>query len=82
MTSMANRVAARLVNVGGLMEGDAAYFGRRAREEREAAMRAAHPAAQHAHLEMARRYDDLGTAIASSESRPTLVIPFRRRSSR
>ena len=49
------------------MEGDGIYFGRRAGEERSAAMKARHPQARKAHLEMADRYADLATAIASRE---------------
>jgi len=51
------------------MEGDVVYFGRRANEERIAAMKAPHPQARKAHLEMAERYADLATAIASREAR-------------
>lgn len=43
------------------------YFGRRAGEERRAAMKAAHPGVRQAHLEMARRYDDLVEAIAAHD---------------
>lgn len=49
------------------MEGDASYFARRAKEEREAAMKAAHPKAREAHLDMAHRYDDLADAIVSRD---------------
>jgi hypothetical protein len=56
------------------MEGDAAYFGRRAQEERVAAMKAAHPAARRAHLDMARRYSDLATAIGTRDSKPNDLI--------
>ena len=49
------------------MEGDAIYFGRRANEERVAAMKAAHPDARQAHLRMAERYDELARAITSRE---------------
>jgi len=45
------------------MEGDAAYFSRRASEERTAAMKAAHPNARQAHIDMAGRYDDLARSI-------------------
>ena len=45
------------------MEGDAAYFARRASQEREAALKAAHPSARQAHLELAGRYDDLAQSI-------------------
>jgi hypothetical protein len=45
------------------MESDVIYFGRRAGEERRAAMQADHPGVRQAHLEMAQRYDDLVTAI-------------------
>lgn len=50
------------------MESDAAFFTRRAREERLAATRADHPQARKAHLQMAARYTDLARAI---EGRPT-----------
>ena len=49
------------------MESDAAFFTRRAREERLAATRADHPQARKAHLQMAARYTDLARAI---EGRP------------
>ena len=45
------------------MEADFIYFSRRAQEEREAAIRNAHPAACRAHLDMAERYDELASAI-------------------
>ena len=47
------------------MKGDADYFRRRAAEEREAAMRAPHPMARSAHIELAERYDELATAITT-----------------
>ncbi len=47
-----------------MMEGDSLYFSRRAVEERAAAMKAAHPGAREAHLELATRYDDLAAALA------------------
>ena len=47
------------------MESDAVYFGRRAKEERAAAMKATDPRAREAHLELAGRYDELATAISS-----------------
>jgi hypothetical protein len=49
------------------MTGDAAYFAERARQERAAAMQAANLQAREAHLEMARRYDELAGALASPE---------------
>jgi hypothetical protein len=45
------------------MESDAAFFTRRAREERFAATKAEHPQARKAHLQMAARYADLARAI-------------------
>ena len=45
------------------MESDAAFFTRRAREERFAATKAEHPKARKAHVEMAARYADLASAI-------------------
>lgn len=52
---------------GWRMEGDAAYFSRRANEERVAAMKAAHPRARQSHLVMAERYDEFAGAIASHQ---------------
>ena len=51
------------------MMSDAAYFSRRANEERVAAMKAADPRARKVHLEMAARYDELACAIESHELR-------------
>jgi hypothetical protein len=51
------------------MEGDANYFSQRARQERVAAMKAAHPQARQSHLELAERYEELAGAIASHETR-------------
>ena len=45
------------------MESDVEYFSRRAVEERRAAMKAAHPDARSAHLQMAERYAELAGAI-------------------
>lgn len=50
------------------MEADHVYFCRRAQEEREAAMKAAHPAARVSHVAMAERYDELAIAIASHQN--------------
>lgn len=47
------------------MEGDATYFVRRAAEERAAAMKCAHGAARSAHLELAKRYDELAGSVAA-----------------
>lgn len=49
------------------MESDVLYFGKRASEERRAAMQAAHPGVRQAHLDMAQRYDDLVDAIAARD---------------
>ena len=49
------------------MESDTSYFGRRAAEERRAAMQASHPGVRQAHLDMAQRYDDLVTAIGARD---------------
>jgi hypothetical protein len=54
----------------GLVEGDAIYFGRRAKEERIAALKCTHPNARQSHLEMASRYDELANAIAVHEAVP------------
>lgn len=49
------------------MKADHYYFGRRAKEEREAAMKAPHLRARRAHIELARRYAELADAIAEQE---------------
>jgi hypothetical protein len=49
------------------MTGDAAYFAERARQERAAAIQTANLQAREAHLEMARRYDELAHALGSPE---------------
>ncbi len=49
------------------MEGDSVYFRRRAEAERDAASKAANDTARNIHLEMAERYDELASAIASRE---------------
>ena len=56
------------------METDFAYFDRRAREEREAAMKAPHPEARKAHLEMAGRYDELASAIETHHAPLPLAV--------
>ena len=53
------------------MEGDKIYFGRRANEEREAALRSSDPNARRSHLEMARRYQqqaDVGISVIPQEA--------------
>ena len=52
------------------MEGDRAYFIRRAAEERAAALSAIHPDARRSHIEMAERYDELALAIGVHEPTP------------
>lgn len=49
------------------MEGDAAFCRRRASEEKAAAMKAAHPKARQAHLEMAARYEELAVSITARD---------------
>jgi hypothetical protein len=51
------------------MEGDAAYFSRRAIEQSEAAANAEHPKAREAHLELAARYAELAEAIAANDNK-------------
>lgn len=45
------------------MGSDAAYFTRRACEERASALHAAHPNAELAHLQLAQRYEELADAV-------------------
>ena len=47
----------------GIMHEDIHYYALRASEERLAAMRSAHPSARAAHLEMARRYQEMVDAF-------------------
>ena len=51
------------------MEGDLAYFRKRASEERTAALAAHCPHARRAHHIMAERYEDLVRAMAVAEQR-------------
>ena len=51
------------------MDGDFAYFSRRAQEERIAAMKARHPTARRAHIDMAERYENLAAAISAQDVR-------------
>jgi hypothetical protein len=53
--------------VGVILEGDIAYFRRRASEERTAALQALHPSVRKAHTTMAERYEDLVRGMASYE---------------
>ena len=50
------------------------YFANRACEERAAARRAGDERARKAHLELANRYEDLSSAIASSERHLGLAL--------
>lgn len=53
--------------MGEFAMSDSNYFQLRARREREAALRQQHPAARHAHLVMAERYERL---IAEGAAQP------------
>ena len=50
------------------MEGDAAYFRRRADEEYAAAMKATHPKAREAHTKLAITYSELAHSITKHET--------------
>ena len=50
------------------MERDAAYFSRRAQEERDAARKAGNETARNIHLEMAQRYDELASTVGPRDS--------------
>jgi hypothetical protein len=56
------------------MESNEEYFSRRAREELFAAIRSADHRARRAHLDMARRYEDLVRIIDLRESEPAPSI--------
>ena len=47
------------------MEDDVGYFRRRAVQEREHGMKAAHPAARQSHLDLSARYEELASAIVA-----------------
>lgn len=49
------------------MANDLSYFQRRASQEKAAALRATHPRARQAHLEMAKRYEGLIRGLARNE---------------
>ena len=49
------------------MKTDHHYFDRRAREEREAAMKAPHLGARQAHIELARCYSELAASRAEQQ---------------
>jgi hypothetical protein len=49
------------------MTGDAGYFVRRASQEKAAAMKAVHPTARQAHLEIAQRFEELARSISDHE---------------
>ena len=51
------------------MNDDAAYYSRRAREERAAALKAPHPNARQVHLDMAEAYEERLREIAADERR-------------
>lgn len=51
---------------GARMEADESYFGRRAKEERVAAMKSGDARARQAHLKMASTYDKRAAADAPS----------------
>ena len=56
------------------MESDADYFARRAQQQRDAALNAAHPAAHSAHIELANRYEELALAIESHEVKGSRTV--------
>ena len=57
------------------MESDAAYFSRRAEEERVAAMRTVDSRARKAHLELANRYFAIAASIESRAEILAFVPP-------
>lgn len=51
------------------MTTDGEYFSRRAKDEREAAMRAAHPKARQTHIDLASAYEGQLRALGATEGR-------------
>lgn len=66
--------AARLAIGGWRMEGDAAYYSRRAREERAASLSATHPNARQAHRTMADAYDLRLSEMAFDDRRSAIHL--------
>jgi hypothetical protein len=58
----------------GSMEEDVTYFSRRAREEREAAMKTPNSLARDAHCQLAERYDEMVQAIKSHATAAEMSI--------
>ncbi len=56
------------------MERDAEYFRRRAKEERVAALKAAHPKVREAHVELARLYDEKLAVTAAGQQEVPLDL--------
>ncbi len=65
---------ARLAIGGWRMTNDAAYYSRRAREERAAALKAPHPNARLVHLEMAEAYELRLREAAAESRRPAIHL--------
>jgi hypothetical protein len=59
---------------GWSMESEGTYYSRRAQEEREAAMKAAHPKARQAHLELAEAYEGRTRAVAANLRRSAMRL--------
>jgi hypothetical protein len=56
------------------MESEGTYCSRRAQEEREAAMKASHPKARQAHLELAETYEGRSRAVAANLRRSAMRL--------
>lgn len=64
----AGRVVAACVR-GIPMEGDVEYLRRRAQQEREVALKAAHPKAREVHIELAERFEEFAQAAIDRDYR-------------
>jgi len=53
---------------------DGEYFSGRARDEREAAMRAAHPRARQTHIDLADAYEARIRALVAAERRSSIGL--------
>ena len=63
-----------MIGVGAKMSTDDEYFRRRAQEEREAAIKAAHPEARRSHTNLADAYDAHARNLAAEGRRSAIRL--------
>lgn len=65
----AGHVAGSQYRGGIFMEGDVEYLLRRAQQERDGALTAAHPKAREIHIELAQRFEEFARAAVERDYR-------------